>query len=91
MADEHRFEYESLQNNKSIQYFLKALVEGFEKGLISLSIEDKEIHLYPNALLKFKVKARKKPGAANQLQIKISWKESRENKDDPQQTIRIIS
>lgn len=91
MADEYRFEYESLQDNKSIQYFLNSLVEGFEKGRISLTTEDREIHLHPNALLKFKVKARKKTGASSQLQIKISWKDSGQNEDDTGQSIRIIS
>ncbi len=91
MADDYRFEYESLQDTESIQSFLKSLVEGFEKGRIALATEDREIHLYPDALLKFKVKARKKPGDSSQLQIKISWSESGGSQGTAGQTIRIIS
>jgi amphi-Trp domain-containing protein len=91
MADEYRFEHESLQDSKSIKNFLQSLVEGFEKGRISLSTEDKEIHLNPGTMLKFKVKARKKPESDNYLQIKVSWKEIKKSQDDSTQTIRIIS
>ena len=91
MVDDDRFEYESLQDSESIQHFLKSLVEGFENGRIALATEDREIHLYPEALLKFKVKAKKKPGDSSQLQIKISWRESGGSKGAAGQTIRILS
>lgn len=91
MADDDRFEYESLQDTESIQNFLKSLEEGFANGRIALATEDREIHLYPEALLKFKVKARKKPGDGSQLQIKISWRETGGSTGAACQTIRIIS
>jgi amphi-Trp domain-containing protein len=89
MADEQRFEFESLQDVETIRAFLESLIEGFEKGRITLSSEDKEIELNPNTLLKFNVKARKKPNARNQLNIKISWKEPKDDQTGSQKTIRI--
>jgi amphi-Trp domain-containing protein len=91
MADEQRFEFESLQDVQTIRSFLESLIEGFEKGRITLATEDREIDLHPEDLLKFNVKARKKPNASNQLQIKISWKESAEAKNISHKSIRISS
>lgn len=91
MADEQRFEFESLQDVKTIRSFLESLIDGFEKGRITLSSEEKKIELNPNTLLKFNVKARKKPNASNQLNIKISWKEPKDDQTVSHKTIRISS
>lgn len=91
MADEERFDFESLQDVQAIRSFLESLIEGFEKGRITLSSEDRVIDLNPNSLLKFSIKARKKPNASHQLSIKISWKAPRDTKNISHKSIRISS
>ncbi len=76
MANEEKFNFESLQDSESIKSFLQSLVDGFEKGSISLSTTDDEIVLSPKGLLNFSVKAKKKPGGSSKMSIKISWKET---------------
>ncbi len=76
MADDHLFEYEAFQDNETIGGYLSALVEGFEKGRISLRSLDEEIVLSPNNLLQVSIKARKK-GSKNKLSIKVTWKDAR--------------
>ena len=74
MADDERFEYDSVQDMKSIQHFLQTLTEGFENGKIVLSSENEEVVLRPQNLLKFGIKAKKK-GDKVKLSLKMSWKE----------------
>jgi amphi-Trp domain-containing protein len=72
---EDKFVFDSLQDCRSIKEFLESLIEGFEKRSIDLSTNGDEIHLAPQGLLNFTVKARKK-GTENKLSIKISWKDA---------------
>jgi amphi-Trp domain-containing protein len=74
MAEE-KFVFDSLQDCETIKNFLEALIEGFEKHSIDLSTNGNEIHLEPQGLLNFTVKAKKK-GTENKLSIKVTWKES---------------
>jgi amphi-Trp domain-containing protein len=74
MAEE-KFVFDSLQDCESIKDFLQSLVEGFGKHSIDLSTNGDEIHLAPQGLLNFTVKAKKK-GTENKISIKVSWKES---------------
>ncbi|EGB16132.1 hypothetical protein DND132_2929 [Pseudodesulfovibrio mercurii] len=74
MAEE-KFVFDSLQDCGSIKEFLESLIEGFEKHSIDLSTNGNEIHLEPQGLLNFTVKARKK-GTENKISIKVSWKDA---------------
>ncbi len=80
MAREEQFEHESFQDNETIGKYLGALMEGFQKGTITLSSEGDQLVLTPNNILQFQVKARKK-GNKNKLSIKISWKEPKSHLD----------
>ncbi|MBC2714141.1 MAG: amphi-Trp domain-containing protein [Desulfobacteraceae bacterium] len=91
MANEQKFEFDSLQDATSIKAFLESLVEGFGNGKIVLSSETEEITLHPNALLRFHVKAKRKDNTKNQLDIKISWKEPKVAVKSTQKKIRISS
>lgn len=73
MSNEEKFEFESLQDSKSIKSFLESLTEGLERGRIELSTNGEEILLTPQSLLRFKVKAKRKKGES-QIALKISWK-----------------
>jgi amphi-Trp domain-containing protein len=70
------FDYEAVQDAQTIKDFLKALLDGVEKGKIVLSVDGSEIVLHPADLMMFAIKARKKTDACR-LNIKLSWKESR--------------
>ncbi|WP_207264627.1 amphi-Trp domain-containing protein [Desulfovibrio sp. Huiquan2017] len=74
MAEE-KFVFDSLQDCGSIKDFLESLIEGFEKRSINLSTNGNEIHLEPEGLLNFTIKARKK-GTENKISIKVSWKDA---------------
>ena len=89
MAEEDRFEFESLMDAQTIKSFLQSLVEGFENATLYLSSDDSEIILHPKGLLKFRVKAKRKRAAENQLTIKVSWKERKTESTGEDKHIRI--
>ena len=91
MANEERFDFESLQDRETVQAYLKALIDGIEKGRISLHSDEKEIEMFPCELLKFSLKAKRKPHSGNQLTVKIAWKEPGPDIDASRKSIRISS
>ena len=76
MSSDGKFEFDSVQDEKSIQAFLAALTEGFGKGRVVLRSEDEELTLAPAPLVSFAVKAKRKDGESK-MTIKIAWKDSR--------------
>jgi amphi-Trp domain-containing protein len=68
------FSYDSVQDARTIKDFLKALLDGIEKGRIALSVGESEIVLHPSDLITFSVEARRK-GDASELSIRLTWKE----------------
>jgi amphi-Trp domain-containing protein len=91
MANDQEFEFESLQDPGSIKAFLDSLTEGFGNGKIVLSSETEEIALFPNALLRFTIKAKRKINEKSQLSIKISWKEPKIEMRGADKKIRVSS
>jgi amphi-Trp domain-containing protein len=75
MPEMDRFEHECILNKQSLQQFLTSLVDGFEKGRIILSAEDKNAYLIPTELIRFYIKTKKKSGKSK-LTIKLAWKDS---------------
>jgi len=76
MSSDGKFEFDSVQDEKSIQAFLAALTDGFGKGRVVLRSDTEEITLTPSALVNFSVKAKRKDGESK-MTIKISWKDAR--------------
>lgn len=76
MSHDGKFEFDSVQDEKSIQEFLSALTEGFGKGRVVLRSEADELLLTPGPLMSFAVKAKRKDGESK-MTIKIAWKDSR--------------
>jgi amphi-Trp domain-containing protein len=83
MSKEEQFEYESLHDNQTVGKYLKALIQGFEKGRISFVSEEGRIVLCPNNLLRLRIKAVKKDDT-NRLSVRISWKDSQ--KEEPKES-----
>lgn len=81
MKNDEKFEFESIQDRSTIQRYLQALQDGFEKGRIVVNSEGSEIVLFPAGFLKFEVAVKKK-GGENKLVIKVGWKEKNENIPD---------
>lgn len=75
MPEHKSFEFESLQDARSIKAFLENLMEGINRQRIILSTEREEMELLPKNPMKFTVKARQKKGEGR-ISIKISWKDS---------------
>lgn len=90
MSGEGKFEFDSVQDPKSIQDFLLALTEGFAKGRIVMRSEADEVVLLPGALLGFSVKAKRKAGESK-IAIKIVWKDSRKEISAGDKSILIAS
>lgn len=90
MSGEGKFEFDSVQDPKSIQDFLLALTEGFAKGRIVMRSEAEEIVLVPAALLGFSVKAKRKDNESK-INIKIVWKDSRKEISAGDKSICIAS
>ena len=76
MSSDGKFEFDSVQDEKSIQAFLAALTEGFGRGRVVLRSEAEEITLCPGPLLSFAVKAKRKD-CESKMTIKISWKDAK--------------
>lgn len=82
MASSEEFEHESIQDNETVGTYLESLIDGFRKGEIVLTSDNRKIELYPNNVLHFDLSARKK-GQKSKLTIKLSWRQSdSENQND---------
>lgn len=90
MPSDGKFEFDSVQDEKSIQAFLAALTEGFGKGRVVLRSEADEIILNPSSLVSFAVKAKRKDGESK-MTIKISWKDAKNPVAGSERSIRVES
>jgi amphi-Trp domain-containing protein len=69
-----KFTYRSLQDRDSIAAYMQALLDGIQKGELSLVSGGNEMVLEPNGLLRFQVEARR--GAyRSRVTLKISWRD----------------
>lgn len=82
MPQDDKFEFESMQDAQTIQGYLQALQDGFERGRIVLNYDNSEICVNPQGFMKFAVSVKKK-GLENKLVIKVSWKDSQECASSP--------
>jgi amphi-Trp domain-containing protein len=89
MSQDEKFEFESVQDCRTIQKYLQALQEGFEQGRIVLNAEGSEIVLNPGGYMKFEVAVKRK-GVENKLSLKVAWKDKGDQTTDSS-TISISS
>lgn len=73
-ADE--FAHESLQDLTSIGDYLRAIVQGLESGHLDLSDDGGQLVLHPSGLLGLELRAKRRGNRA-QLEIELSWTESK--------------
>jgi len=78
MADTDEFKHDSVQDRASIARYLRALLEGFEKGHLELGTEAQTLQLDPDGLLELEVRAKRKGGRCK-LTLKVSWREDGES------------
>ena len=83
------FEFESYEDNQTVQRYLESLIEGFKNGRINLNSDEECISLHPNGLIHFRVKVQSK-SRANKLSIKLQWKNP-DRKSKPPKSIEITS
>jgi amphi-Trp domain-containing protein len=74
MAQDEKFEFESIQDTQTIKDYLQSLIDGIDKGKVLLSSDGNDLELNPGSLLKFEVKAKKK-GDSTKLTLKLSWRQ----------------
>ena len=89
MAQDDKFEFESVQDCRTIQKYLQALQDGFAHGRIVLNTDGSEICLHPAGHMKFEVSVKKK-GAENKMALKVTWKD-KSDQPQPSGTISISS
>ena len=80
MADDE-FKHDSVQDRESIARYLRALLDGFEKGHISLGAEGQTLELTPQGLLEFEVRAKRK-GGRSKVALKFTWREDEAGGND---------
>ena len=68
----NRFRHESLQNSKTIQAYLKAILKGLDQGELVFSDDEGSITLKPQGLLNLKVVASEDVDK-NQFELRVSW------------------
>jgi len=72
------FEYESLEDVKSVGRYLRALADGFASGSLSFSDRHGEIALEPRGLIEFEVRVSKKRDRSR-LSVNLTWRPARES------------
>ena len=70
------FEFESLQDPESIVTYLDAVAKGFASGQLLFCSGKREMILYPQGLLRFAVRAKRKDGQVK-VHLEVSWKEAK--------------
>lgn len=80
MSDKENFEFESYQDAETIVKYLESLIDGLQKGELTLTSGKNQIVLKPSNLMEVSIKARVK-GEKNKLTIKIAWKEDKLQED----------
>ena len=70
------FEHESLQDANSIGEYLKAIIQGLEKGQLELSDDSGQLVLRPSGLLGLELRAKRKGNRAK-LVLELSWTEDK--------------
>ncbi len=84
MARPGEFEYESLQDCRSVASYLEAIGSGFAEGKLAFGSDEQQMVLEPRGLVKLSIKASVK-GDRIKLSVKLSWSErgERQNKSKP--------
>jgi len=85
MSKEHtndEFNYESMQDSRSIVKYLEAVAQGFDSGRLLFCSGKNELLLKPQGMLQFLLKARRKDGQVK-VSLKVSWKEERRSSKEP--------
>ncbi|MEW6260796.1 MAG: amphi-Trp domain-containing protein [Thermodesulfobacteriota bacterium] len=72
MGEIEKFDYEAIQDRKSMRQFLNTLIEGIENGKILLSSDKDRVLLAPTELIRFTLKAKRKPGKSK-ITLKLAW------------------
>ncbi len=73
MSEDKQFKHESVQDCATVLKYLKALIEGFERGQLTLASGNQTLCLEPKGLLTLTVEAKRK-GDRSKLAIKCVWK-----------------
>lgn len=79
-ATEGKFSFESVQDVKTLEQYLRALTEGFAQGRMRFERKDMELTLQPKGLINFVVEAKAKDGRMK-LNLKFAWREAVEQND----------
>ena len=75
MTEDGQFNFESLQDAGTIAKYLQSLIDGFQKGSVTLKSDDEELIFHPKGMITFAVRAKKK-AEKTKLTLKMSWKDS---------------
>lgn len=82
------FTHESLQDAESITAYLQALGEGFARGALRFSTDDRKLSLTPHGLITMQVEARRK-GSDIKLTLKFRWNEGSRSEPESNHSLKI--
>lgn len=87
-TNDNEFKHESYQDSQTIVDYLKSIIDGIEKGSISLGNESSKVNLEPQGLLKMKIEAKRKSNSSK-LSLQFGWKESDKGKSSKSEKLTI--
>lgn len=68
------FKYQTAIDPKGLAVYLKTLAEGVESGAVPLVENDKTVIVFPQGLMDFEIKVRRKNGRAK-ISLNMAWAE----------------
>jgi len=90
MAQSNLFIHKSTEDAETITKYLTALKEGFEKGALLFSSDERKLVLTPRGLINVEIKAKRK-GEEIKLSLKLRWVEEAESHQEKSQALTIQS
>jgi len=90
MTNKAIFEHESLQDRKSVKKYLKVVMDGLSKGVITFSDGSAITTLEPGGLVEFRVSVSDDRGFKN-LSLSMAWKDTDNNEGSSGKALQISS
>jgi amphi-Trp domain-containing protein len=88
MKSDQKFVFESVQDAQSVRKYLEAVIDGLDKGQLTVAAGKEQFVLKPTELLTFTVKARKR-GGSGRLSLAIAWRCPEEESSRAGETLKI--
>jgi amphi-Trp domain-containing protein len=72
--DEQEFSFEAIQNREAVVRCLRALLEGVERGNLTLESAGQNLQLAPSEIFELEVRSKRRGGRVK-LGVRLAWRE----------------